>query len=286
VTGLATNQEQLVQLAVRGRVSHPSQTGSYTVDWNDRPTMLPGMSGVSVNLRVGDGAFSFACDHGEAGVSVEGVAPAEHLALQVLACLGNRVTMLSGDAKGAVGTVAGKHAFVLIDFPAADLSRVAPGDQLVVRACGQGLLITSCPQVVTRNCSPDLLQSLPLELRPSGALAVSVVGTLPPEVMGAGLGMSSEWANCDVMLQSPETVERLGLGALRIGDLVAMAGQDHRFGRAYDPGWTSIGVIVHALSPTPGHGVGVVTVLTGPKACFEINQVSSCNLRELLQMPQ
>jgi hypothetical protein len=104
--------------------------------------------------------------------------------------------------------------------------------------------------------------------------------------MGAGLGMSSEWANCDVMLQSPETVDRLGLGGLRIGDLVAMEAQDHRFGRAYDPGWASIGVIVHALSPTPGHGVGVVTVLTGPKACFEIHQVPSCNLRELLEMPQ
>lgn len=281
---LATNQEQLVQLAVRGRVSYPSQSGSYTVDWQDRPTLLPGMSGVSVNLRVGDGAFDFACDHGEAGVSAEGLAPFEHLALQVLACLGNRVTVLSGEAKGAVGVVAGKHAFVLIDFPAADLIRMAPGDELLVRACGQGLAIRDCPEVVVRNCSPELLHRLPLERLPSGALSVPVVGSLPAEVMGAGVGMSSEWANCDVMLQRPETVQRLGLGRLRIGDLVAMDSQDHRFGRAYDPGWTSIGVIVHALSPTPGHGVGVVTILTAPGPCLEIREVPSCNLRELLDL--
>ncbi|MGH9070118.1 MAG: DUF4438 domain-containing protein [Acidimicrobiales bacterium] len=286
MTGIATNQAQLVQLAVRGRISHPGQSGSYTVDQDDRPTMLPGMSGVSVNLRVGDGAFDFACDHGEAGVSAEGLDPSEHLALQVLACLGNRVTVLSGEARGAIGTVAGKHAFVLIDFPATDLGRMVPGDQLLVRAWGQGLAISACPQVATRNCGPELLERLPMEVLPSGALSVDVVGTLPPEVMGAGLGMSSEWANCDVMLQSPATTRRLGLESLRIGDLVAMDAQDHRFGRAYDPGWTSIGVIVHALSPTPGHGVGVVTVLTGPRACFEIRQVSRCNLRELLDLPQ
>jgi hypothetical protein len=286
VTGLATNRDRLVELAVRGRISHPTQSGSYTVDQYDHPSMLPGMSGVSVNLRVGDGAFDFACDHGEAGVSAEGVAAGEHLALQVLACLGNRVTMLSGEATGATGTVAGKHAFVLIDFPAAELRRMAPGDQLLVRARGQGLAINSCPQIAVRNCGPELLEQLPCQLLASGALAVSVVASLPPEVMGAGLGMSSEWANCDVMLQNPQTVDRLGLGRLRIGDLVAMNGQDHRFGRAYDPGCTSIGVIVHALSPTPGHGVGVVTLLTGPAACFEIQQVPSCNLRELLDLPQ
>jgi hypothetical protein len=103
--------------------------------------------------------------------------------------------------------------------------------------------------------------------------------------MGAGLGMSAEWANCDVMLHDAEAVSRLGLSGLRIGDVVGMADQDHRYARAYEPGWTSVGVLVHAMGPTPGHGVGVVTVLTAPNERLELHKVPEQNLRDLLEIP-
>lgn len=282
---LTTNLAQLVQVGVGGRVSHPGQSGSYSISYDDRPTMLPGMAGVTSNIRVGDSVFAFACDHGEPGVSAEGLVEREHLAIQVLACVGNRVTMTSGEAKGAVGTVVGKHAYVLIDFPGVDLMRITPGDGLVVRAWGQGLLLTEFPQVAVRNCGPELLSRLGCEPAPDGRLRVPVVATLPAELMGAGLGMSAEWANCDVMLHASETVSNLGLSGLRIGDVVGMADQDHRFARGYAPGWTAVGVLAHAMGPTPGHGVGVVTILTAPNECLELNRAPERNLRDLLEIP-
>jgi hypothetical protein len=280
------NQEALIQVAIGAVVSHPSQRGSYSVAYDDTPLIRPGMSGVTVNLRVGSPAFGWECDHGEPGVSAEGSDPGSHLALQVMACLGNRVRVTSGAAVGAWGVVTGKHAYVLVDFAPGPLSRLSPGDHLVVESCGQGLILEDHPQVVARNLSPELLARLPLDTGADGGLEVAVVAELPAEVMGAGIGMSSEWANCDVMLHDHEVVERLGVTGLRLGDLVSMQDQDHRFGRSYRPGWTSVGVVVHALGPTPGHGVGVVTLLTGPAARLQGRLTQQSNLADYLDLPR
>ena len=282
---LATNREALVRIGVQGQGSHPTRRGGYSVGYDDAPVMRPGMSGVSVNLRVGSPAFGWACDHGEPGVSAEGVTSQRHLALQVMACIGNRVKVVSGPAAGATGVVTGKHAFVLIDFAESVLRQLAPGDRLLVSAWGQGLELTSAPEIVARNLGPELLEPMALEFTRDARLHVPVRFVLPPEVMGAGIGMSSEWANCDVMLHQPEVVRDLGLEDLRLGDLVAMTAQDHRFGRSFRPGWTSIGVVVHALGPTPGHGVGVVTILTGPERCLDLEVGEAPNLTKLLGLP-
>ncbi len=283
-TALPTNEARLVEVGLLGRVSHPRHAGTYAVDRDDLPGILPGMSGVTPDIRVGSPVFDFACDHGEAGVSAEAEGEAANLAFQVLSCLGNRVTVLSGAASGARGTVAGKHAYVLIDFPQDALERILPGDRLLVRACGQGLAILDAPEIACRNCSPHLLDRLGVELRGPGAISVAVEAELAPEVMGAGLGMDCEWANCDVMLQDRETVRRLGLEDLRVGDLVSMPAQDHRFGRRYDPRYTAVGVVVHALGPSPGHGVGVVTLLSGPRELISFRPGRGRNLKDLLEL--
>ena len=51
--------------------------------------------------------------------------------------------------------------------------------------------------------------------------------------------MASEYANTDLMGAYAGLGEDLSLGleGLRIGDVVALADQDHRFGRGYRPGW-------------------------------------------------
>ncbi|NNM98153.1 MAG: DUF4438 domain-containing protein [Candidatus Dormibacteraeota bacterium] len=282
---ISCNQSALVRVGVEAVVSQPVQRGSYSIAFDDLPLIRPGMSGVTVNLRVGSRAFGWECDHGEPGVSAEGRSPASHLALQVMACLGNPVRVVSGEAVGAQGVVTGKHAFLLIDFAREDLVRISPGDRLLVDSCGQGLILEGHPAVTARNLSPELFRRLPCVDLGAGRLGVSVVANLPAEVMGAGIGMSSEWANCDVMLHDHGLVERLGLADLRLGDLVAMQDQDHRFGRSYQRGWTSVGVVVHALGPTPGHGVGVVTLLTAPANYLEPGIAERANLGDLLERP-
>jgi hypothetical protein len=267
-------------------VSHPTHSGSYAVDDYGRPMMLPGMSGVVANVRVGDPVFHWAADHLEPGVSAGCTDRGRHQALQFLACLGNAVRVVSGPANGAGGTVVGKHAFVLVDFPGEVLDVLAPGDRLLVRAHGQGLRLLDFPAIVTRSCSPALVDALPLSAGEDGRLRVEIAAEIPARLMGAGLGMSSEWANCDVMFTHRDTIERHGVEDLRLGDVVAMLDQDHRFGRGFRRGMCAIGVVAHGgHGGIPGHGTGVVTIMSAPGERFELVSAASANIHDHLNLP-
>jgi hypothetical protein len=272
-------------LGIEAEVSHPTHSGSYAVDDYGRPMMLPGMSGVVANVRVGDPVFRWAADHLEPGVSAGCADRGRHQALQFLACVGNPVRVVSGPAKGAEGTVVGKHAFVLVDFPSDVLDLLAPGDRLLVRVHGQGLRLLDFPEIVTRSCSPALVQALPLRDNGDGRIRVEVAAEIPARLMGAGLGMSSEWANCDVMFTHRDTIERHGVEDLRLGDVVAMHDQDHRFGRGFKPGLCAIGVVAHGgHGAIPGHGTGVATIMSGPAEQFGLVRAAAANLRECLKL--
>jgi hypothetical protein len=285
LSALATNADRLVEIGLACEVAHPTHSGAYSVDSYGRPIILPGMAGVVRNVRVGDLVFPWAADHLEPGVSAGASDPAAHRALQFLACIGNEARALDGQAAGAVGRVTGKHAFVLIDFPQAALEVLAPGDRLLVRALGQGLRLEGFDDVAPRSCSPELLEALGVAVE-AGRLRIEVAAEIPAFLMGAGLGMSSEWANCDVMFTRWEVVERLGFDGIRLGDVVAMHDQDHRYGRGYRPGHVAFGVVAHGgHGGVPGHGMGVATFLSGPVERFEIVRAERVNLRDRLPLP-
>jgi hypothetical protein len=279
------NRDRLVEVGVQAEVAHPTHSGTYAVDSYGRPIMLPGMAGVVANARVGDLVFPWAADHLEPAVSAGNSDRARYHALQFLACVGNVVRVLDGPAAGAVGRVTGKHAFVLVDFPQEALDLLAPGDKLLVRALGQGLRLLDFDDVAPRSCSPALLDGMGVEVTPDGRLRVAVTAEIPAFMMGAGLGMSSEWANCDVMFTRREVVERLRFEEARLGDVVAMHDQDHRFGRGYRAGTLAIGVVAHGgYGGIPGHGMGVATILSGPGERFELERSASANLRNHLSL--
>jgi hypothetical protein len=286
LTTLRTNEDRLLVLGIEAEVSHPTHSGSYAVDDYGRPMLLPGMSGVVANVRVGDPVFRWAADHLEPAVSAGSVDRGRHQALQFLACVGNSVRVVSGPAKGAEGTVVGKHAFVLVDFPRETLDALAPGDRLLVRTHGQGLRLLDFPEIVTRSCSPALVHALRLRRTDEGRLHVETTVEIPARFMGAGLGMSSEWANCDVMFTHRDTVDRLGVEGLRLGDVVAMHDQDHRFGRGFREGMCAIGLVAHGgHGAIPGHGTGVVTIMSGPSDRFELVRAASANIHDYLDLP-
>ena len=89
-----------------------------------------------------------------------------------------------------------------------------------------------------------------------------VAARVPAEAIGAGAGMVSEYANTDLMGAYAGLGEDLSLGleGLRIGDIVALADQDHRFGRGYRPGYLTIGVISTGQCMLFGHGPGPSTL--------------------------
>jgi hypothetical protein len=257
------------------------------VDPDGQAFLLPGMGGVTLGVHCGDPATGYAGDHVEPGLSVRHRDAAANYALQYLSCIGNTVTVSSGPAAGAEGFVIGQHAYVLTDLAEEAMRQVTTGDQVTVLAVGQGLALAEHQEVVVKNCSPRLLAALAGGTGAGGQLEVHVAARIPAEAIGAGAGMASEYANTDLMGAYAGLGDDLSLGleGLRIGDIVAMADQDHRFGRGYREGWMSIGVISTGSCQLFGHGPGPSTIMSGPAAAFHIVDDPDANLRVLAAGP-
>jgi hypothetical protein len=86
-------------------------------------------------------------------------------------------------------------------------------------------------------------------------------------VAGAGVGQSP-WIG-DVEIAGDEVLAG-SLAHLCFGDLVAFDSMDGRVSRFYRPGFSTIGLISHGPSPTPGHGPGLTVVLSGPNELINL----------------
>jgi hypothetical protein len=268
---VATNAARLVRQVLAGEIWPPlADRHAYRVGPDGQPFLLPGMGGVTLDVHCGDPATGYASDHLEPGASIRHRDPGANMALQFLTCVGNQVRVVSGAAAGAAGHVIGQHAYVLADFDDAAAAELTAGDAVTVLAVGQGLALPGHPQVVVKNCDPDLLAAMPGGSRPDGRLEVHVAARVPAEAIGAGAGMASEYANTDLMgaYAGLGADLSLGLEGLRIGDLVALADADHRYGRGYRPDYLTIGVISTGQCMMFGHGPGPSTLLSGPASAF------------------
>ena len=69
---LKTNKDKLVKMSVIGEVVSPTVGASiYRVSADGEPMILPGVGGITYNVRVGDLATGWMADHVEPGVSLE-----------------------------------------------------------------------------------------------------------------------------------------------------------------------------------------------------------------------
>ena len=274
------NGDRLVRTRLLGFVSPPG--ANQVVDHEGRLIVRPGQGGVVLGVGPGDPANPWASDHLEPGASVVHPDSAANHALQAFSCLGNPATVVSGPAGGAHGLVVGKHGATLVAFAQADLARIAPGDAIVVDGCGVGLAIEGEPDLAIHSCSPDLLDRL-VTRTADGRLRVRVVATLPAEAAAAGLGMDVARFNIDLQVDQPPVAE--AAGRLRFGDVVAVLDQDHRFGRQIRVGWLVVGVIAHGHSVGGGHGLGMVSLLSGPANRFALEAAPDASLRSLVRFP-
>jgi hypothetical protein len=282
---VTTNAARLVRQTLTGEVWPPlGDRQVYRVGPDGQPFALPGMGGMTLGVHCGDAATGYASDHLEPGASVRHRDPAANMALQFLTCVGNPVRVETGPVAGAVGHVIGQHAYVLADFPQAVAEQVTTGDQVTVTATGQGLALPDHPAVVVKNCDPALLARMPGGSMPDGRLEVHVAARIPAEAVGAGAGMASEYANTDLMGAYAGLGEDLSLGleGLRIGDVVAVADADHRFGRGYRPGFLTIGVISTGQCMLFGHGPGPSSLMSGPASAFTLVDDPEANLASWL----
>jgi hypothetical protein len=275
VTGL-----RLVAVNLLGIVEHPGVATPYRVDRDGRSYVPAGDGGIVLGLELGDSAFGLVADHPAPGACLVHPDPASRHALASYACIGNQVVVRTGAAAGAHGAVTGKRGEegrVIIGLAQGDLARMRPGDEVAVRACGQGLRPPGLPSDVTiMNLDPGLLPRLPIGLPAerasdgAGAAGAGAAGAavtagvrliVPSRLAGNGIGRPSVAWDLDLQLLGPGTA---GGRDLALGDLVAVADIDARYNMGYRRDWVTVGVVVHGDSPQPGHGPGITPILTGP----------------------
>lgn len=278
---VATNSARLVSQVLTGEVWPAlADRHGYRVGPDGQPFVLPGMGGMTLGVHCGDPATGYPADHLEPGASIRHRNHRANLAVQFLSCVGNQVRVESGPAAGQAGHVIGQHAYVLADFPDSVAAMITTGDAVTITAAGQGLRLAEHPAIIVKNCSADLVERMPGGTMPDGRLGVHVAARVPAEAIGAGVGMISEYANTDLMGAYAGLGDDLSLGLenLRIGDIVALADQDHRYGRGYRPGYLTIGVISTGSCLLFGHGPGPSTLLSGPAEAFHLVDDPAANL--------
>jgi hypothetical protein len=261
---LQWNIDDLVEMAVTGLISQPSMRPSGYVHWPDgRAAVLPGMSGIAYNARVGDRAFGWAGDHVEPGVSIANADEKADFALHYLTCIGNEAVVMSGMAKGARGIVTGEHARILVDFAPDVLDDLMVGDAIQIRAKGRGLSLRDWPELEFKKTSPALAQAYNLRVE-NGQVICPVAMELPARIMGSGAELNAEFVDQDLMSGDRALMADLGIDQMRLGDLIAIRDVDHRFGRSFRKGWVAICICIHGDSVMTGHGPGILTLITGP----------------------
>lgn len=263
---MKTNEKQLVIQSVAGRIHHPTLSGSgHWVGYDGYGRICVGTGGITYNFKIGDYCMDIAGDHVEPGVSIKNANDKENLALHTFACIGNTAKVISGDAKGKIGYVTGKHGGVdhtMIYFDDETLDLLCVDDRIQIKAVGQGLKLQDYPNIFLMNIDPSFLKKMNIQQH-DGYLEVPVVTKIPAFLMGSGLGSTTMMnGDYDIMTQDKVANHTYGIDQLRFGDLVLIEDHDTKNGPHYKKGAVSIGVIAHSNSFTSGHGPGVTIIMS------------------------
>jgi len=291
---LRTNISHLVKISVVGEVASPIMGKSpYRISADGHPLVLPGVGGITYNVRVGDLATGWEADHVEPGVSIKNKEKDERFpegantALNVLSCVGNEVLVTTGDAKGDKGIVTGKHGgieHVLVDFQPEVLEKLVIADKTIIKAFGVGLKLLDFPEVKIMNLAPRFLEAIPVKST-GDKLEIPVTHKIPATIMGSGLGANQTYSgDYDIQLFDENMRAKYGLDDLRLGDLVAIMDADHSYGRIYKEGAMSIGIVAHSDCVISGHGPGVTTLFTSGSGKIVPKINSKANIAVLLKL--
>lgn len=282
---LKTNESAMVEMAVTGVVTTPQvRPGQYIPHPDGRAAVLPGMFGITYNVRCGDRAFGWAGDHVEPGVSIDDdTNSGRHHALHYLNCIGNEAVVTSGMAAGEKGIVIGEHARILVQFSPEAHEVMAPGDRVQVMSKGQGLALTDYPGVALKKMSPRLFHAMGIT-ESNGRLQVKVAMELPVRIMGSGAELNSEYVDQDLMSGDRALMAELGIDQMRLGDIIAIRHADHHWGRSYREDAVSICLCIHGDSIMTGHGPGILTLMTARDGEIDFSIDASANIATLFDL--
>lgn len=268
-----------VAVNLLGVVEHPELGGTpYRVDGDGRSYVPAGDGGIVLGPRLGESVFAWDADHAAPGACLVHPDQAARHALTAYSCIGNQLVVRTGHAAGTRGAVLGQRGEqgrVIAWFPAEDLARMRPSDQVAVRACGQGWRPSGFPDAVTvLNLDPAALALLPVTAEAGAGVTAGVRMTIPSKLAGNGIGRPSVSWDLDLQLGVPfrpeGAISAPAAEELLLGDLVAVSDLDVRYNMGYRRGWLTVGVVVHGASPLPGHGPGITPILTGPTDALRV----------------
>ncbi len=282
------NRDRLVMQGVMGQIKHPMMKElPFRIDCDGVGHIIPNTAAITYNVKIGDSVYGWECDHVEPGVSITNPnSKKENDSLNMLSCVGNVATVVTGDAKGEKGFVTGTHGGVehlLIYFPQSTIEKLTYDDKILVRAFGQGMKIEGFEKsVYALNLDPAVFDRMGIKAE-NGKLIVPVAGKVPAYLMGSGYGeASSEHGDYDIMTQDWEEIKRCKLDHLRFGDFVLLENCDNAYGRGYLTGARTIGVIVHSDCIRKGHGPGVTALLTSRTPVIEGVISEHANLADIM----
>ena len=291
---LKINKEQLVIQAVVGEIAHPiSGPSPYRINPEGIPLALPSVGSICYNVKIGDLVNAFKADHVEPGVSIihkekGSGSRSPQLGLTFLACVGNKAKVISGDAKGDEGVVTGKHGgieHVIIHFPDDTLEKLAIGDNIQIKAWGVGMEILEFPQIKIMNIDPELWENIQPLTVDNGKIKFPVTHIIPAKIMGSGIGKDNTYiGDYDIQLFDEGVNREFNLDTLRFGDFVAITDADNTYGRIWKQGAVTVGVIVHSICTTAGHGPGATTILTSREGLIEPFIDPNANIKKWLNI--
>lgn len=282
------NKDKLVMQGVMGQIKHPMMRElPFRVDCDGVGHILPNTAAITYNVKIGDSVYGWECDHVEPGVSITNPnSVKENDSLNMLSCIGNVATVVTGDAKGEKGFVTGTHGGVehlLTYFPQNTIEKLNYDDKILVRAFGQGMKIEGFEDsVYALNLDPAVFEKMGITVE-NGKLIVPIAGRVPAYLMGSGYGeASTEHGDYDIMTQDWEEIKRCKLDRLRFGDFVLLENCDNAWGRGYLTGARTIGIVVHSDCIRKGHGPGVTTLLTSRTPVIEGVISEHANLADIM----
>jgi hypothetical protein len=289
---LKSNVDKLVSVSVMGQIASPAFAGlpavPYQLDSHGKPFLLPTFGGIVYNVSVGDSAYGWLADCIHPGVSISLKDDTGNRGLNLFACVGNTAVVMSGDAKGTRGVVTGKSGrfseHVIIHFDKASREKMAIGDKIVIRSMGVGMELLDHPNIMLKSCSPELLSGLEVHSNADGKLNVPVVACVPPHLLGAGAGLTSEGGSLHIQTGDPDALAEYGLDKLRLGDVVALMDYDSSWNHGYLRGAMGIGVIGQGDSPRSGYGPGVTLLMTSMQGGINPMVTQGVNVKEIFAL--
>ena len=284
------NAQHVVSVSVQGTIAPPKMpplpATPYSLSADGTPFLLPAYGSIVYNVSVGDSAYGWLADCVHPGVSVKLDDATGNRGLNVLSCVGNTAMVMTGNAQRARGMVTGKTGRfseqVIIHFDQDVREQLAIGDKIVVRAKGIGLAFDDHPDIKLKGCSPELLEALEVTTNSDGKLSVPVVAKVPPHLLGAGAGLTSEGGSIHIQTADRDAVKEAGLDNLRLGDVVALSDYDSSWNHGYLRNAVGIGVIAQGDSPRAGYGPGITLLMTSAGGNIEPMVTPGVNLKDLL----